>query len=222
MSTKSLLFATFLSSTALVPLAWTTPAQALHAHCDQNAWSSVITKTTIPLPQDYRPGGNAAGLNAFQFADIIPESPPPSLVPDCNYEISDITSIGITFWFEGAMSWNDKITIGGAGGVIYNLNPLNPTTFTSGIEKVFNLEPHQSNTPVPGPMELKLPYLQAFPVTLFGDNNGFKITDARLELQGNNYYVPVPGPLPFLGVGVAFRYSRKIRRRLASAQTFNN
>jgi hypothetical protein len=116
------------------------------------------------------------------------------------------------------MSWNDMIRIGGASGVVYNLNPINPTTFTSGIQNVFNLEPHQSNTPVPGPLELNLPYLSNFPVTLIGDNNGFKVTDARLELKGNNYYVPVPGPLPILGLGAVLGYSRKLRKLFKSSK----
>jgi len=44
---------------------------------------------------------------------------------------------------------------------------------------------------------------------LYGDINEFKLT--------YEFIPDVPGPLPILGSGVAFAYSRRLRRRIQKA-----
>jgi hypothetical protein len=54
---------------------------------------------------------------------------------------------------------------------------------------------------------------------LAGDIFGFRVFSVdNLTKPGvatiSNFSAPVPGPLPFLGVGAAFSYSRRLRRRI--------
>lgn len=50
--------------------------------------------------------------------------------------------------------------------------------------------------------------------TFFGDNNPFNTINV---IVGNPPSTPAPGPLPLLGAGAAFAWSRRLRRRLGSA-----
>lgn len=50
-------------------------------------------------------------------------------------------------------------------------------------------------------------------------DTSYDSTTKLFTLHGSGYYA-CPGPLPVLGAGVAFNYSRKIRRRLRSVTTY--
>jgi hypothetical protein len=171
---------------------------AAHPHCNIISWGSITSSSTVPaVPADYRSGGNYEFLNAFQFTPIINAVPPPSGHSNCVYELTDITQIDITFTFTGTMTW-DKINF---GGVI--VDPVEPISFVSGVAVSYQFEPHQSNTAVPGPIEGINPYNGTFPITFFGDNNGFNITAASISLRGNHYYIPEPNTVFLLGTGLA-------------------
>lgn len=200
----------------------TAPARAAHTHCDRIIYSTNQTGSNPDFfPADYRPGGNAELLDFFQFLFEPPAPPPLSQVPDCIYELSDITSITINFVFTGTMIWDDRVNIGkdAPNQVIYPISP-GSLTFTSGEPTVLVLDPHQTDTTRPGPFEDIFPYpggpiSKILPVTLRGGNNGFEITSASARIIGSHYYLPhVPGPLPLFGVGAAFGFSRRLRKRI--------
>lgn len=200
----------------------------IHSHCDIKTWALTTPSPTNPpstiFPVDYRPGGTDQFLSLFTFNPVLNIVPPPSSIPDCFYEISDITRISITFTFEGTMTWQ-RLCIGG----IVCLRPgdpafdprlpiddiliVTPLTFTSGVTRNFRFEPHLGIDPI----ELRLPRsggspAGTFPISFGIDNNAFSITSATISLSGSHYYIPEPGTLLLVLAAVTGLLHAKARR----------
>ena len=184
----------------------------VHMHCDIKTWGPISSSATNPtVPADYRKGGNSDLLNTFQFLPILNSVPSPSGISNCIYELSDITQIDISFTFIGTMTW-DRIVFGAAGGGgPVTIDPVDPISFLSNTIVSYQFEPHLGDAlNIPGPIERKMPG-GLFPVTFFGDNNGFSVTAASIRLSGHHYYVPEPSTLPlFLIAIVVIVYQRKL------------
>ncbi len=181
----------------------------IHSHCDIKTYGSIdSTNVTGSLPADYRPGGNRAGMEVFQFAPLLNEVPPPSTVKNCNYEISDITKIEVKFTFVGTMVWQN-FKFGGPTGI--NIAPPNNITFQSGVTKIFQLEPHVLMTAELGPLDVSMPK-GATGFTLFSDNELFNITSASIKLSGNHYYIDSPLSIHLLAFGLILLFKRKYQR----------
>jgi hypothetical protein len=179
----------------------------IHPHCDVKQWgpeSSSSTRAQWNIDPvdglDYHAGQNASAFNDFQFDPSLTEEPPASAIPDCKYEISDITEIKIKFTLDPGdnMVWKSITLSGGGTGTTINV-ALTPTVpagfaFAGGTENNYSFEPHLGgNAMIDGPIELRLPNGPIF-VTLEGDNNNFTIRTASVSMSGNHYYRKVPEP----------------------------
>lgn len=183
-------------------------ASPVHSHCDIKSWGPIASSETYPaLPADYRASGNAEKISIFEFSALLNAPPPPSSVPKCNYEISDVTQVEVRFTFEGTMSW-DKVLFQSSEGWI-TIDPADPISFVSGESKYFQFEPHLGgDQKIPGPIEMIMPSNQYY-VEFIGDNNAFKVTNASLKLNGNHYYIPEPSTLLLFSIAFLVILKRK-------------
>jgi hypothetical protein len=114
------------------------------------------------------------------------------------------------------MTWN-LVRFGGSDNPVF-VNPVTPISFVSGVKLFFQFEPHQGmDASIPGPIERRMPD-GLYPMTFFGDNDGFEITAASVELSGNHYYVPEPSTMVVMSVfGGFLGLYRKRKAKTVSA-----
>lgn len=205
-----------LASTALASAALADP---LHEHCERRPWGPITLTPTpsaaypIPFPT---PSGAAINFALDNFR--IPEPlPAPSMMPNCQYETSDITYISVTM----VLSAGSAVTFGsviGASATTLNIAPSNaaPYRFTPATPTiVFTFSPHELSES--GVLHVAFPN----PAVSLSFGNGTSpagqtgtIEGITIELRGNHYFVPAPGAaaLLFMGAAVAARRRRRCGR----------
>lgn len=210
-------------------------AAPVHSHCDIKKWGPVTSTLTNPKAADLLTGlgnydnifGGPLFLNAFQFSPTLSPGGQTTSIPNCYYELSDITSIDITFTFTGRMEW-DRLCLGNTlclrpGDVLFDaMNPKPPITgilydppiisfgsnpfpfVSTTTTKRFGLVSHLGVGP-PGPIDFSIPDSiemslpsGVFPITLLGPRSKFNITAASIKLSGNHYFIPEPGTILLL------------------------
>ena len=166
-------------------------AQTVHNHCDQKTWLSGLGQTDTPITI---PGGPPRP-NSIDWVVSTP-SPPNSSVPNCNYEISDVTRAFVTLDFTGGGFGFKKariiVHLQGVGTVVEG-----PFNFTSGVPLTIQFPQHQN----PQAFEFYAPKMLVLALEDVTNTTDITINSTTARIGGNHYYV-VPEPLTILGTGV--------------------
>jgi hypothetical protein len=188
------------------------PADALplHSHCDEQFWFSDVNAGIIPAAPVVNP------INVILTATVT-QPAPGTAVRDCRYELSDIQTLFIT------LSILDPA--GGAGGVIsfagLGVNgraPVmqGPFTFTDGMGMAFDFPSHTS-----GGLDIHLIFPNpTITVTLLGGQSelGTRLIGANLDPQGFHYFIPEPGTLTLLALGLGGLVAGARKRHTSSVR----
>jgi hypothetical protein len=198
-----------------------------HKHCSQLGWKTKITQVKHSsrfsdgslATDDSR--GTFARAERVEFNDLLNNAAPASGKENCNYEISDITSITVNLIFEAdgtdiigkpnsvKMLWK-RLNVGDNRILDIGVN----RAWTSGEDQVFNFMPHNAEIDPAGPLpyELMLPK-NNFIVALYDlapDDDSYIFKSGSVTIEGQHYYT-VPAPIGVVGLPLALYYSRRIR-----------
>lgn len=176
-----------------------------HEHCAKKPWTLIGTSGTDPeVPVTIGQGG----VFKIDF-DISGIRPPASGIANCNYEISDLTKLKLTFSYEGrqAAVWREGFLSG----------PFFPGTFSPGSlfagGNTFQFPEH----PAAGAREGTLPD-SLLTVTLRDNTTDISILNVTGELGGNHYYIiPEPSTLTLFGLSALGLLGYARRRRKSGA-----
>lgn len=198
-----------------------TPALAtlVHSHCDIKQWKQTSFSTNPAIPSllaDYATND----LGFFSFQVPLNLKPPKSLVPDCDYEISDIRAIDVTFKFENVpmMVWQSLLMQdalpGGGFGAFYVDGTA--TEFINDRAFFYRFAGHQGDPAgLRDLFELTMPSGSLnFQLAADANLTNFKITEARIEVRGTHYYVvSEPTSIALILVGLSMLGATATRRR---------
>lgn len=210
---RAVLISVFLSS-CFVP-----SSLAGHVHCKIDPWSLEISDTATKKESGIVMIPTPTGWTADSSAG-------------CNYELSDITSLEVTFTFTNTA----KLTTSGyrvdldpgsgfgtSAGLLSNLNA--DIVFMSGVSNTMLFAPHTSdNGYFGGPpvthlgivLEFDFGLVSQFTLqpdkSLFGDGRDWTMTEAVYKLHGNHYYIPIPAPLTLISFVLLFRLLQRLRK----------
>lgn len=158
-----------------------TITQQGHDHCHITLWSAAATSSIPPLPAQLDRGDN------FVIGFTI-SAPPPAPLPDCSYEISDLTFITISFTPAIDLTFASGVVLG-PGGMSGLLAP-GQLTFTGGTAD-FEFPPHQEAGALEGVVASKGSSLT---IGLIGIGQAANLTSVFAGLSGHHYYI-VPEPV---------------------------
>jgi hypothetical protein len=169
-------------------------ALPLHPHCDEQFWFSDVNARITPDVPVVNP------INVLLTATLTGPAPA-TAVRNCRYELSDLQTLFVTLSIANPT--------GEAGGVmsfaglgVNGRAPLTqgPFTFTDGEGFAFDFASHTS-----GGLDIHLLFPNAtITVMLLGGQSalGTRLIGANLDPQGIHYFVPEPGTLTLVGLGL--------------------
>ena len=180
-------------------------AHAIHMHCEVRPWSVELT----PTPNTPYPILFTSTPTPLTFMNVLIPLPAPgaSTMPNCMYELSDLTMIRITL----QLSAGDQLRFTSFSTSLAQGMPVAPTNpgpylfTTQTATKVFTFPPHETGTPMspelipmfPGPV---------VNITLAGGTAlgsgptppNLELLGATVEISGNHYFLPEPGSVTLL------------------------
>ena len=214
----------------------TVPCQEITAFTELSVAGVTRRGEIKPMPElsPQEVGTNSTPKTSYKLAPVIPSttlgSSLESNVLDVLFFVKD-TALGtkpaVELVFgpkepEKAESWTYQLEYE-FNGLICILNPANsscPYTFATSLSNYLTDESRWSYDPVNGSWSaidyLTMPKLSA--TGLLGNNYPEDILTTTVSVPSNGLE-NVPSPLPILGVGAAFGYSRKLRKRIKTSKT---
>jgi hypothetical protein len=166
-------------------------AGAQHTHCEVRPWGPIDLNPTPSQSFPIQFGGMNPPVNLMFSNFNIPLPRPMSSMPDCTYELSDITFIKITLTLSGGQLSFSSFSAGATSPT--NAGPYLFTPQTSMITMTFN--PHDAGA-MGNTLTVNFPN-PTISAGLSGGSSatlgGGEILGATLTLSGNHYFVPEPG-----------------------------
>lgn len=122
----------------------------------------------------------------------------------------------LTIYQSGRVQFDVASSIGTSYTGLSVVNAINPQAL-SRYSLQFNVGSNFANVPNSDPGSMSIPSIASL---LSGALGSYQVSSGEIVRanEAKATYESVPGPLPILGVGVAFSQSRRIRKRIKSRQ----
>jgi hypothetical protein len=183
-----------------------------HMHCEIRPWGPIeLTPTpNMPFPVEFLHTNTTLSFNNI----VIPlPAPAPSSIPNCMYEISDITMIRVT------------LVLGSGSEIEFSsfsttfpapLSPTNPGPYLFNEQvntKVFTFRSHDTQGSQALELTFPSPTLSFSMVGQATTLGASRVIGATIQISGNHYFVPEPAGATLIAAGIlcAARHRRMSR-----------